>query len=154
MKADWEGWITLFATRAIRLVNTLMKILKLTLSRQMGRYCCICVTSFCFGNNIIAPKLRLKRGKVPLWNSSIRGHKVLFYYFSKDLVELSQKPIRSRRFLCYIWKITSLISLAVETSFSRRETCGMSCIADYTIEKWSLADTMQPKIFPFWTPKV
>jgi len=78
MKDDWEGWIYFLATRAIRLVNALVKILKLMLSKQMGRYYWICVTSFSFGSNRIVPKLRLYRGRLALWKSSKRGRRSPF----------------------------------------------------------------------------
>jgi hypothetical protein len=39
MKAIWEGLSTLLATPMSLLVATLVKILKHTLSKQMGLYC-------------------------------------------------------------------------------------------------------------------
>jgi hypothetical protein len=50
------------------LVNTLAKILKLTLSMQMGLYCWILLALFFWKKSYI-PKLRLKSGRLPAWKS-------------------------------------------------------------------------------------
>jgi hypothetical protein len=69
-KVVWEGPITLLATPETRSVNTLVKILKLTFSKQIGMYYCIDIAPLHLGRSIMVPKLRLKRGSSPLLKAS------------------------------------------------------------------------------------
>ena len=140
MKADWEGWINFWATRAIRLVNALVKFLKLTLSKQIGRYYWICATSFSFGSNIIVPKLRLYRGRLPLWKSSKRGRRSPFINSQKlDRTRLGTHQVQVLYYAPFekkcLFNFFSKRS-TIETSFLSCETCEMSCVVDSTKKKW------------------
>ena len=76
IKAICEGLVMLSATELIWIVATFVNILKLTFKRQIGLYCWILLASCVFGNNIMTPKFRLKRGRSPLcrsWNICMRS---------------------------------------------------------------------------------
>lgn len=97
-KSSWEGLITFSTTRATLFAMTLVKILKLTLRRQIGLNCWICVASFCSGIHLISPKLRLYRFRSPLWNSLKRAiRSPLINNFLKYFIELVREAIRSWR---------------------------------------------------------
>jgi hypothetical protein len=57
-----DGLISFVAIPVILLTIAFVKILKLTLSKHIGRNCLICDASFYFGKSVRIPKLRLKRG--------------------------------------------------------------------------------------------
>jgi hypothetical protein len=64
--AVWDGLMTFWAIWEILFVATLINILKLTLKRHIGLYCCILVTFLHFGSKIIVPKFKLYNGNSPL----------------------------------------------------------------------------------------
>jgi ABC-type polysaccharide/polyol phosphate export permease len=76
-KTVWDGSIILFATAVILLAITFVKILKLTFNMQIGLYCCIILTSCCFGISVITTKFKLY--KYIYIEVSKHCHEVIFY---------------------------------------------------------------------------
>jgi hypothetical protein len=64
MKAVCDGLISFMAILVILLTITFVNILKLALSKHIGRNYLIWEASFCFGNSVMNPKLRLKTGNL------------------------------------------------------------------------------------------
>jgi len=84
ISAVWVGLITWSAIEFSLLVATFVKILKLVLSRPIGRYCWITFASCTFGIRVITPKFKLKSGKSPAyrsWNICIRSPLMVFQNF-------------------------------------------------------------------------
>jgi hypothetical protein len=77
----WGGLMTFLAILNILFVVTLVNILNLTFSRQISLYYCIVAASLHLGSRIMVLKLRLYRGKSPLWNSR---NKVIFIISQHD----------------------------------------------------------------------
>jgi hypothetical protein len=60
-----DGLITFVIILVILLTITFVNILKLTLSKHIGQNCLIWDASFCFGNSVMIPKMRLKGAICP-----------------------------------------------------------------------------------------
>ena len=89
-KVVCDGLIIFSATLVILLVSTLVKFLKLTLSKHIGLYCCIWLASLLFGRRIIVPKFNELSAKDPLWNSPTL--KVFDVVHSTCRVDFSRHP--------------------------------------------------------------
>ena len=84
MKAVWDGCTTECAICVSLLVPALMKILKLTLRRQIGLNCSILTASVYLGSKVIVPKFRWNNWSCPenkSWNIGSKSPLIICQHF-------------------------------------------------------------------------
>ena len=89
MKAVWVGLIIWSAMELILLVTTLVKILNLTFSKQIGLYCWMWFASWTFRSKVMTPKFRLRSGNTA-WRSCLHKTNTSFG-LSKKITSFGRK---------------------------------------------------------------